>query len=109
MLTKPINTGQLNFLQPGLKEQLSNKHPLYLLADRINWSLFEESFRKHYKEDFGRPAKSIRLMVALLMLKHIRNPSDESIVEQWAENDYYQYFSGEQTFAAKEPCEVSEL
>jgi transposase, IS5 family len=109
MLNKPKNTGQLNFLQPGLKEQLSNKHPLYLLADRINWSLFEESFRKHYKEDFGRPAKAIRLMVALLMLKHIRNLSDESVVEQWSENAYYQYFSGEQTFAAKEPCEASEL
>src|SRR5450432_2805196 len=109
MLNKPRNTGQLNFLQPGLKEQLSNKHPLYVLADRIKLSLFEESFRKHYKEDFGRPAKSIRLMVALLMLKHIRNISDESVVEQWSENAYYQYFSGEQTFTAKEPCEASEL
>lgn len=109
MLNKPIITAQLNFLQPGLKEQLSNKHPLYLLADRINWSLFEENFKKHYREDFGRPAKAIRLMVALLMLKHIRNLSDESVVEQWSENAYYQYFSGEQTFTAKEPCEASEL
>jgi IS5 family transposase len=109
MLNKPIITAQLNFLQPGLKEQLSNKHPLYLLADRINWSLFEENFKKHYREDLGRPAKAIRLMVALLMLKHIRNLSDESVVEQWAENAYYQYFSGEQTFTAKEPCEASEL
>ena len=48
-------------------------------------------------------------MVALLMLKHIRNLSDESVVEQWAENAYYQYFSGEQAFASKEPCEASEL
>ena len=77
MLNKPIITAQLNFLQPRLKEQLSNKHPLYILAERINWSLFEESFGKHYKEDFGRPAKAFRLMVALLMLKHIRNLSDE--------------------------------
>lgn len=109
MLNKPIITTQLSFLQPGLKEQLSNKHPLYILADRINWSLFEEDFKKHYREDFGRPAKPIRLMVALLMLKHIRNLSDESVVEQWAENAYYQYFSGEQTFTAKVPCEASEL
>lgn len=109
MLNKPINTGQLSFLQPGLKEQLSNKHPLYILADVINWPLFEESFRKHYREDFGRPAKPIRLMTALLMLKHIRNLSDESVVEQWAENGYYQYFSGEQMFTAKAPCEASEL
>ena len=109
MLNKPVITSQLNFLQPGLKEQLSNKHPLYLLAGAINWQLFEDSFKGHYREDFGRPAKPIRLMVALLMLKHIRNLSDESVVEQWAENAYYQYFSGEQTFTAKAPCEASEL
>jgi IS5 family transposase len=109
MLNKPTITLQLSFLQPGLKEQLSNKHPLYLLADRINWAMFEESFKKHYKENFGRPAKPIRLMTALLMLKHIRNLSDESVVEQWAENGYYQYFSGEQIFTAKAPCEASEL
>lgn len=109
MLNKAINTRQLSFLQPGLKEQLSNKHPLYILADEINWQLFEDAFRKHYREDFGRPAKPIRLMVGLLMLKHIRNLSDESVVEQWAENGYYQYFSGEQIFTAKAPCEASEL
>ena len=109
MLNQPKNTTQLSFLQPGLKEQLSNKHPLYILAEYVNWQLFEDSFKKHYKENFGRPTKPIRLMVALLMLKHIRNLSDESVVEQWAENAYYQYFSGERVFAAKAPCEASEL
>lgn len=109
MLSKSIITAQLSFLQPGLKEQLSNKHPLYILAGQINWELFEDAFKRHYREDFGRPAKSIRLMTALLMLKHIRNLSDESVIEQWSENAYYQYFSGEQIFTAKVPCEASEL
>lgn len=48
-------------------------------------------------------------MTALLMLKHIRNLSDESVVEQWAENAYYQYFSGEQVFTPHFPCNASEL
>ena len=43
------------------------------------------------------------------MLKHIRNISDESIVEQWSENLYYQYFCGLQEFIATVPCEASEL
>ena len=109
MLSKPENTTQLSFLQPGLSEQLSLKHPLYILAGQINWQLFEDSFKKHYREDFGRPAKPIRLMVALLILKHIRNLSDESVVEQWSENAYYQYFSGERYFTPAPPCEASEL
>jgi IS5 family transposase len=48
-------------------------------------------------------------MVSLLMLKHIRNLSDESVVEQWMENVYYQYFSGEKMYACGAPCEASEL
>ncbi|WP_170122743.1 hypothetical protein [Mucilaginibacter oryzae] len=43
---------------------MSSKHPLYILADHVNWQLFEDSFKKRYKENFGRPAKPIRLMGA---------------------------------------------
>jgi len=91
------------------EEQLSRKHPLYILANGVSWQQFDESFKDLYCPDNGRPAKPIRRMVSLLMLKHIRNLSDESVVEQWAENGYYQYFSGEQSFVAKMPCEASEL
>jgi IS5 family transposase len=107
MLSKPQPTAQLGFYST-FEEQLSHKHPLYILAHTINWQIFEEAFAKLYSEE-GRPAKPIRLMVSLLMLKHIRNISDESVVEQWAENCYYQYFSGEKVFACGVPCEASEL
>lgn len=107
MLHQPKHTNQMGFYST-FEEQLSRKHPLYILANKINWQLFEDSFSKHYSNE-GRPAKPIRLMVALLLLKHIRNLSDESVVEQWSENSYYQYFSGEKMFAAGPPCEASEL
>jgi len=57
----------------------------------------------------GRPAKQIRLMVGLLILKYLRNLSDKSVVEQWAENSYYQYFCGENSFCSGAPCIFSEL
>ena len=38
----------------------------------------------------GRPAHPIRLMCGLLILKHLRNVSDEMVVSQWSENAYYQ-------------------
>jgi IS5 family transposase len=91
------------------EEQLNRKHPLYILANRINWHQFDEAFKQLYCSDNGRPAKPIRLMVSLLLLKHIRNLSDESVVEQWAENSYYQYFGGMSGFVAVPPCEASEL
>ncbi|MFZ6664258.1 transposase [Peijinzhouia sedimentorum] len=44
-----------------------------------------------------------------MIIKHIRNISDESVVEQWSENIYYQYVCGETSFVAGAPCEASEL
>lgn len=107
MLPKQTSPGQLSFYST-FEEQLSPRHPLYILANQIKWDIFEQAFAKLYSDE-GRPAKPIRLMVSLLMLKHIRNLSDESVVEQWFENIYYQYFSGEKKYACGVPCEASEL
>jgi IS5 family transposase len=107
MLAKQLPINQLGFYTT-FEEQLSHQHPLYILANKIHWDIFEETFSKLYSEE-GRPAKPIRLMVSLIILKHIRNISDESVVEQWFENIYYQYFSGEKSYACGVPCEASEL
>ena len=93
----------------GLADQLDQQHPLYLLANKINWTIFHDAFKVHYSEKMGAPAKPIRLMVSLLILKHVRNLSDENLVEQWSENLYYQYFSGEQHFQPTVPCVSTEL
>jgi len=104
---KPKN--QLHFLAPSLKEQLNNKHELYLLANAINWEYFEEEFKDFYS-DKGRPAHPIRLMVSLLILKSIYNLSDEVLVEQhWEMNVYFQYFSGFTLQQWGEPCAASDL
>ncbi len=108
MLSKQKNTSQLGFYN-SFEEQLSHSHPLYKLAHEIEWKTFDDSFAKHYSTKMGKPAKPIRLMVSLLILKQLRNLSDESIVEQWSENVYYQYFSGELYFAPKLPCVPTEL
>ena len=48
-------------------------------------------------------------MVALQILKYLRNLSVENVVEQWSENCYYQYFSGIQKFTPKYSCVPTEL
>jgi transposase, IS5 family len=108
MLSTKKHTPQLGLFN-ALSDQLDQKHPLYLLANKINWSLFEDSFKKHYSEKMGKPAKPIRLMVSLLILKYVRNLSDENLVEHWSENLYFQYFSGEQNFQPNIPCVPTEL
>jgi len=40
----------------------------------------------------GRPAKPIRLMVGLLILKQLEKLSNEAVVLQFQHNPYYQAF-----------------
>jgi transposase, IS5 family len=108
MLPKKKDKSQLSFYST-FEEQLNHSHPLYILANTIDWQMFEDAFKKHYSSNMGAPAKSIRLMVSLLILKQLRNLSDESIVGQWSENSYYQYFSGEECFCSAAPCVPTEL
>ena len=108
MIPKKINPN-LNSLFSTFRDQLNQKHPLYILADKIDWQRFNDAFTPLYSKSKGRPAKPIRLMCGLLMLKHIRNISDESVVEQWAENSYYQYFCGGTNFNPNPPCNATDL
>ncbi len=75
MLAKRQSDTQLSFYST-FEEQLSHRHPLYTLANKIDWNIFEVAFARLYSKE-GRPGKPIRLMVSLLMLKHIRNLSDD--------------------------------
>jgi transposase, IS5 family len=108
MLRKVIHQNQLGLFST-LGDQLNQKHPLYILANKINWQRFEDAFSIHYSEKMGKPAKPIRLMVSLLILKFVRNLSDENLVEQWSENLYYQYFGGMHNFQPSIPCVATEL
>jgi len=80
---KPVE--QKSFLRPTLAEQLDARRPIYQLAGKIPWGDFEEEFGAFYSEE-GRPAKPVRLMVGLLILKQLHDLGDETVVEAWREN-----------------------
>ena len=106
MIKKPHNSPSLF---SSLSDLLNSSHPLYQLADKIDWAKFDTAFEPLYCQNNGRPSKPIRLMCGLLILKHLRNLSDESVVEQRSENAYYQHFCGMQEFTPYAPCASSEL
>ena len=93
----------------SLEDMLSHEHLLFQLSNKINWESFENAFSPLYCNNNGRPAHPIRLMCGLLILKHLRNVSDEMVVFQWSENAYYQYFCGGLEVMPKQPCDASEL
>ena len=106
---KPSSNSRQASLFWDLETMLDSKHPLFKLANMVDWSLFEKSFAPLFCADNGRPPKPIRLMTGLLMLKHLRNVSDEQVVVQFSENAYYQYFCGLEAFSTSAPCASSEL
>ena len=92
-----------------LESMPDSNHPLCRLANLVDWNLFERTFTPLYCPNNGRTAKPIRLMLGLLILKHLRNVLDETVVAQFAENAYYQYFCGMESFTANIPCVPTEL
>ncbi len=53
-----------------LSEMLNPEHPLFVLAERIDWQQFELAIDECYAEELGRPGVSTRMMVGLMYLKH---------------------------------------
>jgi transposase, IS5 family len=87
-------TPQSELFGAHLSELLNHKHPLYVLAERIDWSQFDAAIDPCYADELGRPGVNTRLMVGLLYLKHAYDESDESVVARWVENPYWQFFCG---------------
>jgi len=108
VLKNPPKKQQLNLFHSPLSNILDMNDPLMALADTIEWKIFEDNFEKYYSKD-GRPAKPIRLMVGILLLKQIENLSDENVVLQWKRNPYYQYFCGFDELQIVEPCHPTDL
>jgi IS5 family transposase len=108
MLGKIDKNPQLNIFQTPLEKMINLKHELCLLAEKIDWDNIEKEFNKYYK-DIGRPSVPVRKIVGLILLKQIYNQSDESVIERWIENPYWQYFCGETYFQFEQPFDPSDF
>ena len=97
-----------SFAQNPAISTFFRKVHFYQLNERINWSVIEEDFKKLYSLT-GRPAKPVRLMVSLLLLKQLEDLSDEQGIRRWVDIPYWQYLSGEPHFQWKPPAASSDL
>ena len=100
-----------DFFRARLDQMIDLRHPLAVLARRMPWDRIERELAPFFAHrnrggttfevaslfgptvqvagagvsNAGRPRLPIRLMVALLYLKHAYNESDESLVERWSQ------------------------
>ena len=124
-----------DFFRARLDTMIDMRHPLAVLATRMPWAQIEASLAPAFAHrdrkgrvvegtdlfgpslavcgagisNAGRPRLPIRLMVALLYLKHAFNESDESLVERWSENVVWQFFSGMDYYEPKLPCDPAQI
>ncbi len=80
-----------------------------MLSKRINWDWLEAELSKFYCLDNGWPGVPIRTVAGMLLLRRMFNESDESVIERWVENPYWQYFCGEVYFRHEPPFDRTEL
>lgn len=100
---------ELELFRSQLVNIINLNHTLCKMSEKIDWSELHERLKHLYREDFGRPAKSVRLMVGLHYLKYMKNLSDEELVELWVENPYWQYFCGEEYFQTEFPLHPTSM
>ena len=104
----PENDPKLFEIDLKLENVLNKKHPLYVLANEIDWNSLEQKFMPLYS-DKGRPACPIRLMVGLHYIKFTKDLSDEEVVWGWMENAYWQFFTGEEYFQKEFPIDPTSM
>jgi IS5 family transposase len=104
-----VHQAQREFFRVELEQLVDAGHPLVKLGGQIDWEVFAERLGQTYARANGAPGVRTRLLVALHYLKYQYDLSDEAVVQQWVENPYWQYFSGEQFSQHEMPIDPSSM
>jgi IS5 family transposase len=81
------------FSKEWVETQITDSaNELVILRQVIPWQAIITQLIKFYSNDSGRSGKSLRVMVALLILARLRSLCDRPVVAQVKENRYMQYF-----------------
>lgn len=124
-----------DFFRSRLDAMVDMQHPLVVLAGRLPWTRIERALAPKFERrahparqevvsdllgehavefgagvsNAGRPRLSMRLMASLLYLKNSFNLSDEELVQRWSENVVWQFFSGQEYYEPRLPCDATQI
>jgi hypothetical protein len=88
--------------------QLDPENRWIKIEPLIPWEEIESKYSKYFS-DIGRPASDCRLVIGILLLKHMTGLSDEGIIVLVKENPYMQVFCGFDQFDTQSPLDSSTL
>jgi hypothetical protein len=88
--------------------QLDTSNRWLKIKGLIPWRELEERYASYFSE-VGRPCKDGRLIIGLMLLKHMTGSSDEELVLGLRENIYWQAFCGLEHFESGVMLDSSSL
>lgn len=98
-MIKRTNTNQAAFdFNFTLCNHLSPNNRWVQLADQIPWEVLGSIYEESLSMDQGAPSIGSRVVIGTLIIKHMKNLSDEEAIEDIRENPYFQYFLGYSSF-----------
>ena len=77
-------TGSGDLFRARLDQIINMKHELVPLAGKIDWQWIDGEISQ-LDTDHGRPGIAARLVIVVLLLKHIYGLSDEGVCERWCD------------------------
>jgi transposase, IS5 family len=124
-----------DLFRQSIDSMIDLRHPLAVLATRMPWPQIEAALAPKFahadragvlalrvdmlgptlalsgagRSNAGRPKLALRLMASLVYLKHSFNLSDEELCERWSENVLWQFFSGQQFYEHRKPCDATQI
>lgn len=76
-----------------------DEHNRWVVLSRIvPWEEFSRLYYKNFKSKRGAPTKDARLVLGVIIIKHIMKADDRGVIEMIQENPYMQYFLGLESF-----------
>lgn len=88
---------------------LDTENRWVLLSMVIPWDSFADLYYRNFKTNRGAPTKDARLVLGVVIIKHMLKLDDVGVIEMIQENPYMQYFLGLRAFSKKPVMDPSLL
>ena len=89
--------------------ELNPNNRWVIMAGIIPWDTFAREYYKHFKTNRGAPTLDARLVLGVVIIKHVMKLDDQGVIEMIQENPYMQYFLGLSAFTHKPVMDSSSL
>lgn len=95
---QPQNQLRIKEFDMPFETALNPTNRWVVMSRMIPWDAFAEAYYANFKSQRGAPTKDARLVLGVIIIKHLMKLDDMGVIEMIQENPYMQYFVGLKDF-----------